>query len=88
MDSQEFLAALAPALTDADSRARFLADPRAVLTAAGLVVPGWVAVTAHEGDAPELAITLPPLLDPDAELSDEHLTAASGGCCDPHMGAY
>lgn len=88
MTSQDLLAALAPALTDVDARARFLADPRAVLAAAGLVVPDWVAVTASEGDAPELAIMLPPLLDPDAELSDEHLTAVSGGCCDPHMGAY
>jgi hypothetical protein len=85
MDSQDLLAALAPALTDADARARFLTDPRAVLAAAGLAVPDWIAVTAQEGDAPELTITLPPLLDPDAELSDEHLTAVSGGCerCGP-----
>ena len=88
MDSQDLLTALAPALTDADARARFLADPRAALAVAGLAVPDWVAVTAHEADAPELSITLPPLLDPDAELTDEHLTAVSGGCCDPNMGAY
>ena len=88
MDSQDLLAALAPALTDGQARARFLTDPRAVLAAAGLAVPDWIAVTAQEGDAPELAITLPPLLDSDAELRDEHLAAVSGGCCDPHMGAY
>ena len=30
MDAQSFLAALAPAVTDADARERFLADPKAV----------------------------------------------------------
>ena len=84
MDSQDLLAALAPALTDTDARARFLADPRAALAAAGLAVPGWIAVTAHEGDAPELAITLPPPLDPDAELCEEQLDAVSGGCAAPN----
>jgi hypothetical protein len=86
MNADDFLGALAPALTDPDARARFLADPRSALAAAGLAVPDWIAVTAREGDAPELTITLPPLLDSDAELSDEHLTAVSGGCCDPNMG--
>ena len=80
MDSQELLAALAPALTDADARARFFNDPRGALAAAGLVVPDWVAVTAHEGDSPELSIALPPVMDPDAELTDEHLDMVSGGC--------
>lgn len=84
MDSQDLLAALAPALTDADAHARFLDDPRVALAAAGLEVPGWIAVTAHEGDAPELAITLPPALDPDAELSEEQLDAVSGGCAAPN----
>ena len=84
MDSHDFLAALAPALTDADARARFLADPRAALAAAGLSVPDWITVTALEGDTPELAITLPPALDPDAELSEEQLAAVSGGCAAPN----
>jgi hypothetical protein len=81
MDAQGFLAALAPAVTDADARERFLADPRAVLIAAGLDLPEWIAVSAREGDAPELTITVPALLDPDADLSEEQLAAASGGCC-------
>jgi hypothetical protein len=79
MDAQGLLAALAPAVTDADARERFLADPRSVLVAAGLDLPEWFAVSAREGDAPELTITLPGLLDPDAELSEEQLDAASGG---------
>ena len=83
MDADGFLAALAPALTDPDARAAFLADPRTALAAAGLEIPEWVRVTAHEGDAPELSIVLPPVMDPDAELSDEHLAAVSGGCGQP-----
>ena len=77
MDAQSFLAALAPAVTDADARERFLADPRAVLAAAGLDLPEWFTVTAREGDAAELTITLPALRDPD--LSDEQLEAVAGG---------
>ncbi|MFZ4511221.1 MAG: NHLP leader peptide family natural product precursor [Candidatus Nanopelagicales bacterium] len=81
MDAQGFLAALAPAVTDATARERFLADPKAVLAVAGLDLPEWLTVTAREGDAAELTITLPPLLDPDADLSEEHLAGVSGGCC-------
>lgn len=80
MNAQQFLAALAPALTDPDARAAFLSDPRAALTAAGLDVPDWVRVTAREGDTPELSIVLPPAIDTDAELSEEHLAVVSGGC--------
>ena len=85
MDAQGFLAALTPAVTDADARERFLADPKAVLAAAGLDLPEWVSVTAREGDAAELIITVPALLDPDAELSEEQLAAVSGGggCAGP-----
>ena len=83
MDAQGFLAALTPAVTDADARERFLADPRAVLVAAGLDLPEWFTVTAREGDAAELTITVPALLDPDADLTEEQLVdvAGSGGAC-------
>jgi hypothetical protein len=79
MDAQGFIAALAPAVTDATARERFLADPRAVLAAAGLDLPEWFTVTAREGDAAELTITVPALLDPDAELTEEQLNAVGGG---------
>jgi len=36
-------------------------------------------VSAREGDAAELTITLPALLNPDADLSEEQLAAVSGG---------
>jgi hypothetical protein len=78
MDAQGFLAALAPAVTDADARERFLANPKAVLAAAGLELPEWFTVSAREGDAAELIITLPALLDPNADLSDEQLAAVAG----------
>ena len=80
MDAQGFLAALTPAVTDADARERFLADPKAVLAAAGLDLPESFTVSAREGDAAELIITLPALLDPNADLSEEQLAAVSGGC--------
>ena len=79
MDAQSFLAALAPAVTDADARERFLADPKAVLAVAGLDLPEWFTVSAREGEAAELTITLPALRDPDADLSEEQLAGISGG---------
>ena len=78
MDAQGFLAALTPAVTDADARERFLADPKAVLAAAGLDLPEGFTGTAREGDAAELIITVPGLLDPDADISDEQLDVAGG----------
>ena len=79
MDAQGFLAALAPAVTDADARERFLADPKAVLAVAGLDLPQWFTVSAREGDVAELTITLPALSDPNADLSDEQLAGVAGG---------
>ena len=79
MDAQGFVAALTPAVTDANARERFLADPRAVLVAAGLDLPEWFTVSAREGDATELIITLPALRDPDADLSDMELEQVAGG---------
>ena len=79
MDAQGFLAALAPAVTDADARERFLADPKVVLAAAGLDLPEWFTVTAREGDAAELIITVPGRRDPDADLSDDVLEGVAGG---------
>ena len=78
MDAQSFLAAFTPAVTDADARERFLADPKAVLAAAGLDLPEWFTVSAREGDAAELTITLPGPRDPDADLSDEQLAGVAG----------
>ena len=79
MNAQGFLAALTPAVTDANARERFLADPKAVLAVAGLDLPEWFTVTAREGDAAELTITLPALLDPDVALSDMELEGVAGG---------
>jgi hypothetical protein len=87
MDAQGFLAALTPAVTDADARERFLADPRAVLAVAGLDLPEWFAVSAREGDAAEFTITVPALRDPDADLTEEQLAAVTGGMDYKDLGA-
>jgi hypothetical protein len=79
MDAQGFLAALGPAMTDAQARERFLADPRGFLAAAGFDLPESVTVSAREGEVAEFTITLPGLLDRSADLSDESLAMASGG---------
>ena len=79
MDAQGFVAALTPAVTDANARERFLADPKAVLAAAGLDLPEWFTVSAREGDAVELTITIPALRDPDTDLSDEQLEQVAAG---------
>jgi len=86
MDAQGFLAALAPAVTDAKARERFLTNPKAVLAAAGLDLPESYPVSAREGDAAELTITLPPLFDPDADLSEEQLAVVSGGSWGEYCG--
>ncbi len=82
MDAQGLLAALTPAVTDATARERFLADPKAVLAVAGLDLPEWFTVSAREGDAAELIITVPALRDPDADLTEEQLAAVGGGGAD------
>jgi len=79
MDAQGFVAALTPAVTDANARERFLADPKAVLAGAGLDLPEWFTVSAREGDAVELTITIPALRDPDTDLSDEQLEQVAAG---------
>ena len=90
MDAQSFIAALTPAVNHADARERFLADPKAVLAAAGLDLPDWFTVTAREGDAAELTITVPGLVGPDADLTEEQLAAVAGGaydCCNRYCGS-
>ena len=88
MDAQGFVAALTPAVTDANARERFLADPKAVLAGAGLDLPQWFTVSAREGDAAELTITLPALRDPDADLSDMELEDVGGGVTALHERVY
>jgi len=56
----------------------FLADPKAVLVAAGMDLPEWFTVSAREDDAAELSITLPALRDPDTDLSDDQLEQVAG----------
>lgn len=81
MEPVNFLAAIAPAMTDPDVRATWLSDPRAALLAAGIDVPEWAVVTASEGGKLGVAITLGPLIDVSDELRDESLDSVAGGGC-------
>lgn len=76
----DFLAALAPVMTDADARDRFLADPRTALADAGLEFPDFITITAIEADVVQITVTLPALIAADAELTEESLAMVSGGC--------
>jgi hypothetical protein len=78
--SFDLVSALSPTVTDAEARAAFLADPRTALAKAGLDLPEWFGITVTEGDAPTLALTLPPML-AEGELSETHLDNAAGGYC-------
>jgi hypothetical protein len=44
-----------------------------------LDLPEWFTVNAREGDSAELTVTIPALVDPDADLSDEQLAGVAGG---------
>jgi len=81
MEPVNFLAAIAPAMTDPETRAQWLADPHAALLAAGIDVPKWATVTATEGGKLGVAVTLGPLIDVSQELGEEALDGVAGGGC-------
>ena len=66
---------VARAMTDADFKARLIADAPGVLRAEGVEVPDGLAITVVESSPSTAYIVLP---DPEA-FSDEFLAAASGG---------
>jgi hypothetical protein len=61
-------------------KARFLADPKAVLAEYGLDVPANMNVTVVENSDNTVHITMPAAPTGAAELSDEELSNAAGGC--------
>ena len=65
----------ARAMTDSEFKAQFIADPAAVLTAAGVEVPEGLTIKVVENSSTTFHVGLP---DPEA-VSDELLAAASGG---------
>ena len=62
-------------MTDPEFKAQFIADPAAVLTAAGVEVPEGLTIKVVENSSSTFHVVLP---DPEA-VTDELLAAASGG---------
>ena len=62
-------------MTDPEFKAQFIADPAAVLTAAGVEVPEGLTIKVVENSSTTFHVVLP---DPEA-MTDELLAAASGG---------
>ncbi len=60
-------------------KARFMADPKAVMAERGITVPDDMNVTVVENNDNTVHITLPMAPDGHAELSDEELGKAAGG---------
>ena len=60
-------------------KARFKADPKAVMTERGITVPDDMNVNVVENNDNTTYITLPMAPDRHAELSDEELGKAAGG---------
>ena len=58
-------------------KARLIADPRAALAEAGVVIPAGVTVKVMEDTATHLHFVLPP--EPTGQLSDEALDMAGAG---------
>ena len=59
---------------------RFLSDPHAVLAEHGMDVPEGMNVNVVENTDNTVHVTLPAAPEGHAELSDEELSAAAGGC--------
>jgi hypothetical protein len=60
-------------------KARFMADPKAVLAERGIEMPDGMDVTVVENTDNTVHITLPMAPDGHADLSDEELSNAAGG---------
>ena len=61
-------------------KARFMADPKAVLAEQGMDVPDGIDVNVVENTDNTVHITMPATPTGAADLSDEELANAAGGC--------
>jgi hypothetical protein len=64
-------------------KARFMADPKAVLAEHGMTVPDGIDVKVVENADNCVHITIPAPPDDHGRLSDEELSNAAGGCDTP-----
>ena len=62
-------------------KARFMADPKAVLAEHGIAVPDNMNVNVVENSDNTVHITMPMAPSGSSELSDEELAGAAGGDC-------
>ena len=60
-------------------KARFMSDPKAVLTERGIKVPDGIDLNVVENSDNTVHITMPKAPSGATELSDEELAAAAGG---------
>ena len=66
-------------------KARFMSDPKAVLSEYGIDVPANIDVNVVENTDNTVHITMPAAPGGDGELSDEELADAAGGNADCFM---
>ena len=79
-DSQNALAEVIVACwKDEALKARFMADPKAVLAEHGMKVPNAIAVEVNEDTDLHINLTIPKAPGAAAGLSDEELDAVAGG---------
>lgn len=64
---------------DDDLKARFIADPKAVLSEFGMTVPDGLDLKVVENTDDCVHITLPVSASEDHDVADSDLTAAAGG---------
>jgi hypothetical protein len=80
-----FATLLAACLKDDAFKARFIADPKAVLAEHGVDVPETVAVKVVANTSDCVYITIPARPAGSEELSDAELVNAAGGFFDPYV---
>ena len=71
---------------DEDLKARFMADPKAILAEHGMPVPDGIAVNVVENTDNTVHITMPAPPSTAMNLSDEELGNAAGGAADTTFG--
>ena len=69
-------------------KARFMADPKAVLAEHGIAVPDGIDVNVVENTDNTVHITMPQAPAGAGELSDEELAGAAGGAQDRRLQSF
>lgn len=67
------------AATDADFRARLIAEPEATLADLGIELPAGVSVRVEESTPEEVVVAIPPMLAEGVELDENALAETAAG---------